>query len=49
GSGLGLAIVKTIAEQHGGQVWAESQPDVGSTFTIALPIFIADGEAVIDV
>lgn len=39
GSGLGLAIVKTIAEQHGGQAWAESQPDVGSTFTIALPIF----------
>ncbi len=38
GSGLGLAIVKTIAEQHGGQVWAESQPDLGSTFTIALPI-----------
>jgi signal transduction histidine kinase len=49
GSGLGLAIVKTIAEQHGGQVWAESQPDVGSTFTIALPIFIADGDVVVDV
>jgi two-component system phosphate regulon sensor histidine kinase PhoR len=49
GSGLGLAIVKTIAEQHGGQVWAESQPDVGSTFTIALPIFIAADAAGIDV
>lgn len=49
GSGLGLAIVKTIAEQHRGQVWAESQPDVGSTFTIALPIFIADGDVVADV
>jgi signal transduction histidine kinase len=38
GSGLGLAIVKIITEQHGGQVWVESQPNVGSTFTMALPI-----------
>ncbi len=38
GSGLGLSIVKTITEQHGGQVWAESEPNEGSTFTISLPI-----------
>ncbi len=38
GSGLGLAIVKIIAEQHGGQVWVESQPETGSVFTVALPI-----------
>jgi two-component system phosphate regulon sensor histidine kinase PhoR len=39
GSGLGLAIVKIIAEQHGGQVWVESQPKLGSVFTIAVPLF----------
>jgi signal transduction histidine kinase len=43
GSGLGLAIVKIIAEQHGGQVWVESQPEVGSTFTISLPVCQSDG------
>jgi signal transduction histidine kinase len=41
GTGLGLAIVKIITEQHGGQVWVESEPEVGSVFTIALPIFQA--------
>ncbi|GAB4455089.1 MAG: hypothetical protein Kow0031_36840 [Anaerolineae bacterium] len=38
GTGLGLAIVKTIAEQHHGQVWVESQPDSGSVFTLSLPV-----------
>ncbi len=46
GSGLGLAIVKIITEQHGGQVWVESQPEKGSTFTIALPICKVKDEAV---
>ena len=38
GTGLGLAIVKSITDQHGGQVWAESVHDNGSTFTIAFPL-----------
>jgi light-regulated signal transduction histidine kinase (bacteriophytochrome) len=37
GSGVGLAICKKIAENHRGQIYATSQPDEGSVFTIILP------------
>jgi signal transduction histidine kinase len=38
GSGLGLTIAKYIAEAHKGTIEVESQPGIGSTFSVILPI-----------
>ncbi|MEZ5412411.1 MAG: SpoIIE family protein phosphatase [Acidimicrobiales bacterium] len=38
GSGIGLALVSELVALHGGQVEADSELDVGSTFTVTLPL-----------
>ena len=37
GSGLGLALAYSIADRHGGNLWAESKNGRGSTFYLKLP------------
>ena len=43
GSGLGLAQVLRIIEDHGGSLRAESEPDVGSAFTVTVPTVVEAG------
>lgn len=38
GTGLGLSITRSIIEAHNGLIWAEGEPDVGSTFSFIIPL-----------
>ncbi len=42
GVGLGLAIVKRIVAAHSGNISVQSQPSVGTCFTVMLPILSVD-------
>lgn len=38
GSGLGLFIVRSVAQQHGGSSWVESEEGKGTTFYLSIPL-----------
>ena len=43
GTGLGLSICYGIIRQHGGELWAESEPGNGATFHVQIPIVDEEG------
>ena len=38
GAGVGLAMVEHVVKAHGGEIRVESEPGVGSTFTMLFPM-----------
>lgn len=39
GMGLGLSIVKNIVDNFGGKIWYSTEPNIGTTFFIEIPVY----------
>ena len=37
GTGVGLAVCRKVVHNHGGEIYATSEPDKGACFTVLLP------------
>ena len=48
GSGLGLAITRDLCHAMGGTIEAASQPGVGTTFEVQLPLQVGSAEALVE-
>jgi signal transduction histidine kinase len=44
GEGMGLAYVRTLVRRHGGRIWCESEPNVGTRFTFTVSNRLTQGE-----
>jgi len=44
GEGMGLPYVQTLVRRHGGRIWCESEPGVGTTFTFTISDHPAEGD-----
>ena len=42
GEGMGLAYVQALVRRHGGRIWCESEPGIGTTFTFTISNQLAE-------